>query len=111
MWKVKKRETKTKMLNYAFKSEQHEQGDSLHYFSVVLVNKKKRQISSVAANKNRFIRCKRATEAAAVMFICCNILKLQSQLAANPTSYGANIYTCTYGAIRADCLFEFYGAT
>lgn len=61
---------------------------------------------------SRFSRCERATEAAASVFIWCNTLKLQSQLAANPTSYGANMkHTCTYGAIRADCLFEFYGAT
>lgn len=40
-------------------------------------------------------------------FSCCsygaNALKIQSQLAANPISYGANMkHVCTYGAIRAD---------
>lgn len=61
---------------------------------------------------SRNISCERVTEAAASVFIWCDTLELQSQLAANPTSYGANTkHTCTYGAIRADCLFEFYGAT
>lgn len=43
----------------------------------------------------------------------CDALKPQSQLAANPTLYGANIktHTCTNGAIRAGCLFESSGAT
>lgn len=61
---------------------------------------------------NKFTWCKCATEAVASLFIWCNALKLQSQLAANLTSYGANMKrTRINGAIRADCLFVFYGAT
>lgn len=46
---------------------------------------------------SRNISCERVTEAAASVFIWCDTLELQSQLAANPTSYGANTkHTCTY---------------
>lgn len=88
-------------------------GLTLFFCGASQLTKKQKTNQSICCKlASRNSRCKRATEAAASVFIWCNTLELQSQLAANPTSYGANTkHTCTYGATRADCLFEFYGAT
>lgn len=97
-----------------FKFEQCEWrvSETLLFCGASRLQKKKKNHLICCKLASRFSRCERATEAAASVFIWCNTLELQSQLAANPTSYGANMkHTCTYGAIRADCPFEFYGAT